>query len=278
VKALPDSATLRHVGLRVLPVMHFEIRVAAVGKQFRPAWPEVGETGDILFRRRRSLLRCSVCVGSFMLTAAGVLRGKRAATHWMHAHLLAQRHPEVQVEPDAIFVRDGRVWSSADVTTGIDVALALIEEDCGREVAIMVARILVVYLKRAGGQSQYSALLAAQDDADSDKFTDLERWITENLTADLRVEALAERTNMSARNFARSYASKRGRTPAKAVEAIRLDTARRLLEETEQRIEAVAAACGYRGEEQMRASFVRALKIPPREYRRRFTTSKRPTN
>lgn len=221
---------------------------------------------------------CSVCVGSFMLAAAGVLKGKRAATHWMHAQLLAQRHPEVQVEADAIFVRDGQVWSSAGVTTGIDLALALIEEDCGREVAILVARILVVYLKRAGGQSQYSALLAAQDNADSDKFADLERWITENLTADLRVEALAERTNMSARNFARSYALKRGRTPAKAVEAIRLDAARRLLEETEQRIEAVAESCGYGGEEQMRASFVRALKIPPREYRRRFTTSKRPAN
>ena len=221
---------------------------------------------------------CSVCVGSFMLAAAGLLKGKRAATHWMHTRLLAQQHPEVQVEPDAIFVRDGRVWSSAGVTTGIDLALALIEEDCGRDVAIRVARILVVYLKRAGGQSQYSALLAAQGDAVSDKFADLQTWIAENLTADLRVEALADRAKMSARNFARAYASNRGRTPAKAVEEIRLDAARRLLEETEERIEAVAAKCGYSGEEQMRAAFVRTLKIPPREYRRRFTTSKRPTN
>jgi transcriptional regulator GlxA family with amidase domain len=217
---------------------------------------------------------CSVCVGSFMLAAAGILKGRRAATHWMHTELLARKHPEIRVEPDAIFVRDGRVWSSAGVTTGIDLALALIEEDCGREVAINVARMLVVYLKRAGGQSQYSALLAAQGESASDEFVELDRWIAENLTTDLRVESLAERSHMSPRNFARAYATKRGRTPAKAVEAIRLDTARRLLEETDNRIEAIAESCGYGGEEQMRAAFVRVLKVPPREYRRRFATSK----
>ncbi len=217
---------------------------------------------------------CSVCVGSFMLAAAGLLDGRRAATHWMHTDALAQKHPKVQVEPDAIFVRDGRVWSSAGVTTGIDLALALIEEDCGREVAIDVARMLVVYLKRAGGQSQYSALLAAQAESDTDMFADLERWIAENLKADLTVEAMADRVHMSPRNFARQYARKRGRTPAKAVDAIRLDAARRRLEETEDRIETIAEACGYTGEEQMRAAFVRALQIPPRDYRKRFATSK----
>jgi len=216
---------------------------------------------------------CSVCVGSFLLADAGVLDGRRAATHWMHAPLLATRHPQVSVEPDAIFVRDGRIWSSAGVTTGIDLALALLEEDAGREVAMQVARILVVYLKRAGGQSQYSALLAAQAESESEAFSELERWIAEHLKSDLRVEALAERVHMSPRNFARVYAEERGRTPAKAVEAIRVEAARRRLEETDDRIESIAAGCGFSSEEQMRTAFARILKIPPREYRKRFATS-----
>ena len=180
---------------------------------------------------------CSVCVGSFLLAAAGVLDGRRAATHWMYAPLLATRHPQVAVEPDAIFVHDGRVWSSAGVTTGIDLALALIEEDAGHQVAMNVARMLVVYLKRAGGQSQYSALLAAQVQSQSETFDSLDRWMAEHLNDDLRVGALAEQVHMSPRNFARAYAEKRGRTPAKAVEAIRVEAARRRLEETEDRIE-----------------------------------------
>ena len=219
---------------------------------------------------------CSVCVGSFMLAAAGLLNGRRAATHWMHTQLLARLHPSVKVEPDPIFVRDGRIWSSAGVTSGIDLALALIEEDCGRETAIAVARVLVVYLKRAGGQSQYSALLAAQAESESDSFAELERWIAENLKTDLRVESLAGRVHMSPRNFARAYVRNRGRTPAKAVEAIRLDAVRRRLEETDERIETIARQCGYSGEEQMRAAFVRVLKISPRDYRKRFATTKGP--
>jgi transcriptional regulator GlxA family with amidase domain len=219
---------------------------------------------------------CSVCVGSFLLAAAGILNGRRAATHWMYTQLLTQQHPEVEVEPDAIFVRDGRVWSSAGVTTGIDLSLALIEEDYGRETAISVARLFVVYLKRAGGQSQCSALLAAQAESESNRFAGRERWIVENLNADLSIESLAERAHMSPRNFARVYAKSRGRTPSKAVAEIRLDSARRLLEETDERIETIAAKCGYSGEEQMRAVFARVLSIPPREYRKRFATSKMP--
>jgi transcriptional regulator GlxA family with amidase domain len=216
---------------------------------------------------------CSVCIGSFLLAAAGVLDGRRAATHWMHAQLLATRHPKVTVESDAIFVRDGRVWSSAGVTTGIDLALALIEEDAGRQVAMNVARMLVVYLKRTGGQSQYSALLAAQTQSESETFDPLDRWIAEHLKEDLRVDALAERVHMSPRNFARAYAEKRGRTPAKAVEAIRVEAARRRLEETEHRIESIAEDSGFSSEEQMRCSFIRILGIPPREYRKRFATT-----
>jgi transcriptional regulator GlxA family with amidase domain len=216
---------------------------------------------------------CSVCVGSFLLAEAGILDGRRAATHWMHAPLLASRYPAVAVEPDAIFIRDGRVWSSAGVTSGIDLALSLIEQDAGRKVAIEVARMLVVYLKRAGGQSQYSALLAAQAQSDSDRFSDLEQWIAENLKSDLRVEALADRVHMSPRNFARLYAKTRGRTPAKAVEAIRIDAAPRQLEETADRISTIAEACGFADEEQMRTAFIRVLGVPPREYRKHFAST-----
>jgi transcriptional regulator GlxA family with amidase domain len=216
---------------------------------------------------------CSVCIGSFLLAAAGLLDGRRAATHWMHAPLLATRYPQVAVEPDAIFVRDGKVWSSAGVTTGIDLALALIEEDAGRQVAMNVARVLVVYLKRAGGQSQYSALLASQAQSESETFDPLDRWIAEHLKENLRVDALAERVHMSPRNFARAYAEKRGRTPAKAVEAIRVEAARRHLEETEHRIESIAEDSGFSSEEQMRCAFIRILGIPPREYRNRFATA-----
>ena len=216
---------------------------------------------------------CSVCVGSFLLAAAGILDGRRAATHWMHASLLASRHPKVTVEPDAIYVHDRKVWSSAGSSAGIDLALALIEQDAGHEVAIKVARILVVYLKRAGGQSQYSALLDAQAHSDSDQFNELEQWIAEHLRSDLRVEALADRLHMSPRNFARVYVQTRGRTPAKAIEAIRLDTARRRLEETTDRIETIAEGCGFSGEEQMRLAFVRSLGISPREYRKRFASA-----
>jgi transcriptional regulator GlxA family with amidase domain len=214
---------------------------------------------------------CSVCVGSFLLAAAGLLDGRRAATHWLQCGLLAKRYPAVTVEPDAIFVRDGQVWSSAGMTTGIDLALALIEEDFGRQLSLDVARVLVVYLKRSGGQSQYSALLAAQVEAESDDFTDLERWIAENLTANLSVEALAERVYMSPRNFARVYAAKRNRTPAKAVEAIRVDAARRLLEDSDEKLGSIAKRCGFRNEEQMRGAFVRTIGVAPREYRKRFT-------
>ena len=216
---------------------------------------------------------CSVCVGSFLLAEAGVLNGRRAATHWLHAPLLASRYPTVRVEPDSIFVHDNRIWSSAGVTSGIDLALALIEEDAGRKISIEVARMLVVYLKRAGGQSQYSALLAAQAQSNSDTFGDLEQWIAEHLTSNLRIEALAERVNMSPRNFARLYAKTRGRTPAKAVEAIRLDAARRRLEETSDAVTTVAKDCGFADEEQMRTAFVRTLGLPPREYRKHFSSA-----
>ena len=226
-------------------------------------------------RRRAPRCRrvCSVCIGTFLLAEAGLLRGRRAVTHWMYCGLLAARHPEIRVEPDAIYVRDGAIWTSAGVTTGIDLALALIEQDCGRAVAMHVARMLVVYLRRTGGQSQYSALLASQVESVGETFADLERWISENLTADLRVERLAERAGMSPRNFARRYAAERKRTPARAVENIRVDAARRALEETTDRIDEIALRCGFSNEEQLRGAFSRHVGIPPRAYRARFAAA-----
>jgi transcriptional regulator GlxA family with amidase domain len=232
------------------------------------------ELTDWVRRRAPECRRvCSVCVGAFLLAEAGLLDGRRAVTHWMHCGLLSTRYPDITVEPDAIYLRDGAIWSSAGVTTGIDLALALIEQDCGRAVAMHVARVLVVYLRRMGGQSQYSALLAAQVESASDTFAELERWILENLTADLRVERLAERVGMSPRNFARRYTEARKRTPARAVEAIRVDAARRALEETNDRIDAIARRCGFGDEEHMRSAFARHVGIAPRAYRDRFAAA-----
>lgn len=227
------------------------------------------------FRRTAPACRrvCSTCNGTFLLAAAGILDGHRAATHWAQASRLATQYPNLTVEPDAIYVHDRGVWTSAGGTSCIDLALALIEQDAGRELAVKVARVMVVYLKRAGGQSQYSALLDAQAHSESDRFVGLEQWIAEHLRTDLGVEALAQRVHMSPRNFARVYAQTRGRTPAKTVEAIRIDVARRRLEETTDRIETIAEHSGFTGEEQMRTAFTRTLGIPPREYRKRFAST-----
>jgi transcriptional regulator GlxA family with amidase domain len=226
-------------------------------------------------RRRAPECRrvCSICVGTFLLAEAALLHRRRVVTHWMHCGLLSSRYPDLTVEPDAIYIRDGAIWSSAGVTTGIDLTLALIEQDCGRTVAMHVARVLVVYLRRTGGQSQYSALLAAQVESASDVFSELERWIAEHVAEDLRVERLAEHAGMSPRNFARRYTEARKRTPARAVENIRVDAARRALEETDDRIDAIARRCGFSNEEQLRGAFARHVGIPPRAYRERFTAA-----
>jgi transcriptional regulator GlxA family with amidase domain len=216
----------------------------------------------------RSRRICSVCTGAFALAEAGLLDGRRATTHWAHCVELGARYPRLHVEPDPIFICDGKIWTSAGVTAGIDLALALIEQDHGRPVALGVARELVVFLKRPGGQSQFSALLAAQT-ADG-VFGNLQKWILENLVGDLSVERLAEKAGMSPRNFARVFVQSTGTTPAKAVERIRVEAARRVLEETATSLSVVADRCGFRTEERMRRSFIRHLGTVPRQYRQRF--------
>ena len=189
----------------------------------------------------------SVCLGAFALAWTGVLDGKRAATHWRYCPRLQDSFPNIRVEPNAIFVKDGRVWSSAGVSAGIDLALAMIEEDFGHTTALDVARRLVVFLKRPGGQSQFSTVLAAQASDVEGRFSALHAWIIENIASDLRVETLAEKAGMTPRTFARTYASRTGMTPASGVEALRVETARLLLESRQiGGVVEVAQTCRFR--------------------------------
>jgi transcriptional regulator GlxA family with amidase domain len=210
----------------------------------------------------------SVCTGALLLAAAGILDGRRAATHWEYCARLAKRFPAVRVEPDPIFVCDGRVWTSAGVTAGIDLALALVEEDLGRSVALAVGH-LVVFLKRPGGQAQFSAALALQ--AADDKFGALHDWINGHLGDDLSLSVLADQAGMSERSFSRHYAEATGQTPARATERLRVEAARRLLSESRVPIKRIAQRCGFGSEETMRRSFLRLLAVTPQDYRARFT-------
>jgi transcriptional regulator GlxA family with amidase domain len=215
----------------------------------------------------------SVCTGAFFLAEAGLLDGRRATTHWSAAQRLADRYPRIDVDPDAIYVRDGSVVTSAGVTAGMDLALALVEEDWGREVALGVARRLVVFLKRPGGQSQFSAHLEAQSRA-SGALAGLPAWVAEHLDEDLGVAALAARFAMSPRNFARVFTRELGVTPAKYVERARLERARACLEDGRRSLEEVAVLCGFGSEERMRKTFLRQLRVLPREYRRCFSEAR----
>jgi transcriptional regulator GlxA family with amidase domain len=220
----------------------------------------------------RSRRVTSVCTGAFMLARAGLLDGRRAATHWASADELARRHPEVEVDSEAIFVRDGDVWTSAGVTAGMDLALALVEDDLGRRVALETGRWLVVFVQRPGGQSQFSPHLRAQV-AERRPLRDLQEWMTANLDEDLSVPALAARACMSERNFARAFTREVGMTPGAYVEALRVDHARLRLESTGQQLAAVARDCGFGTVETMRRAFHRRLGVGPAAYRDRFNTT-----
>jgi transcriptional regulator GlxA family with amidase domain len=219
-------------------------------------------------RSRQASRIASICTGAFLLAASGVLDGRRAATHWQHCAELARRFPAVHVESDPIFVRDGSVWTSAGVTAGIDLALALVEEDLGRTVALSVARYLVVFLKRPGGQAQFSEALSLQ--AAEDKFGSLHGWISKHLAEDLSLPTLASQAGMSERSFSRHYAELTGLTPARAVERLRVQAARHLLTDTRLPIKRISQRCGFGSEETMRRSFLRLLSVTPQDYRARF--------
>jgi len=211
----------------------------------------------------------SVCNGAFLLAEAGLLDGRRATTHWAAGEELSRRYPRAQVDTDPIFIRDGNVYTSAGVTAGMDLALALVEEDLGREVSLEVARWLVLYVRRPGGQSQFSAQLSAQL-AERRPLRELQAWIFEHPAEDLTVPALAGRASMSERNFARAFRREVGMTPAAYVEAVRVDRARMLLETGDAPVEAVARECGFGTVETMRRAFARRVSVNPSDYRARF--------
>ena len=213
---------------------------------------------------------CSVCSGALVLAATGILDGHRAVTHWDDCKTLEEEFPGVRVEIDPIYIKDGHIWTSAGITAGMDMALAIVTEDLGRASALQVARSMVTHMVRSGGQSQFSPALGRQLLDAAGRFEDLHQWITDNLQRDLRVEALAERMNMSARNFSRLYSQQMGLTPAKAVEAIRTEAARDLLEATDLGVKQVAAQCGFNDEERMRRAFMRLLSVSPSDYRQGF--------
>jgi transcriptional regulator GlxA family with amidase domain len=214
----------------------------------------------------------SVCTGAFVLAEAGLLDGRRVTTHWAFGEALARRFPNIEVDWDNIFTRDGPIYTSAGVTAGIDLALALIEEDLGRELAMSVARSLVVYLRRPGTQSQFSTHLKLQA-AERQPLRELQAWMQDHLEEDLSVETLAERAGMSPRNFARVFKQETKLTPAKYVEKIRLEAARRRLEEATATIEQVAAETGFGTLESLRRSFQRNLNVSPGAYRDRFRSA-----
>ncbi|MGA9868582.1 MAG: GlxA family transcriptional regulator [Acetobacteraceae bacterium] len=221
-------------------------------------------------RAGRARRVASVCTGAFLLAASGVLDGRRATTHWSSCAELARRFPAVRVEPDPIFVRDGPVWTSAGVTAGIDLALALVEQDLGRTAALAVARYLVVFLKRPGGQAQFSAALSLQ--AAEDKFGALHDWITAHLADDISLPMLASQAGMSERSFSRHYAAATGLTPGRAVERLRVEAARRLLSESRLPVKRISRRCGFGSEETMRRGFLRLLAVTPQDYRARFSS------
>ncbi|KAA0180805.1 GlxA family transcriptional regulator [Cupriavidus gilardii] len=211
----------------------------------------------------------SVCSGAFLLAHAGLLDGKRATTHWAMLQRFHEMFPTVDLDADAIFVQQQNLWTSAGVTTGIDLALAMVEADCGHEVALNVAKELAVYMKRPGAQPQLSEILITQS-RQVPLFETLHLWIVQNLSReDLSVEQLADRVGMSPRNFARVYKEKTGRTPAKGVEHFRMEAARGLLQDMDKPVDQIARECGFGSEERMRVAFQRHFGLSPSEYRLR---------
>ncbi len=215
----------------------------------------------------------SICTGSLILARAGLLDHKTATTHWEYFEELEHAGKDVRVDQNAIFVRHGKIFSSAGVTAGMDMALAMVEDDWGQVVALAVAQQLVMYLKRPGGQSQFSNHLKAQS-LESGRLQKLQLWILDNLDLDLRVGKLANRAAMSERTFARRFAAEMGVTPANFVEQARAQAARRRLEEGNLPIESIAHRCGFRSAENMRRSFLRILGVPPTQYRERFQSTR----
>jgi transcriptional regulator GlxA family with amidase domain len=218
---------------------------------------------------KRSRRLGSICTGAFALAAAGSLDGRRCTTHWEFAERLARTFPRVMVDPDPIWIRDGNIATSAGVTAGMDLALALVEEDHGAHLALQIARELVLYLRRPGTQTQFSAPLAAQL-AERRPLRELQLWLPDNLTSDLSTEALAARAHMSVRNFGRAFRREVGLTPAKYVDRLRVEAACLKLADSTQKMQRIAVQCGFHSPEVMRRTMIRVMHITPDNYRARF--------
>ncbi|GAA4512723.1 GlxA family transcriptional regulator [Actinoallomurus oryzae] len=221
---------------------------------------------------RRSRRITSVCAGALILAAAGLLDGFHATTHWGACDHLARRYPRVTVEPDRIYVHDRDRWTSAGVTAGIDLALALVEADLGAEVAQLIARHFVVFVRRAGGQEQYSAQLRSQP-ARTPSIRAIQQWLPDHLHEDLTIATLAERAGMSQRTFARSFSAETGSTPALFIETLRVEAARRMLETTDLTVDAIARAVGYKHGKTLHRVIARRLSTTPDRYRQHFATT-----
>jgi transcriptional regulator GlxA family with amidase domain len=224
----------------------------------------------LIGRARMARRVASVCTGAFLLGAAGLLDGKRAVTHWSDCDRLGRLFPGTRVEMNAIYIRDGALWSSAGVTAGIDLSLAMVEDDIGHAAASAVARDLVVFLRRPGGQAQFSTILGLQER--EREFDELHGWMAGHLGDDLSIPALAERVRMSERSLLRHYRAKMGMTPARAVEKMRVEAACQLLATTSDPVKRIARRCGFGSEETMRRSFFRQMAIAPHDYRMRFSS------
>jgi transcriptional regulator GlxA family with amidase domain len=274
--AISAGRTIRVAGMSVVADCSISDHVGPIDAMLvagTPDYAAASTSTDLHAWLRRHAPRTrrygSVCTGALFLGAAALLDGKNATTHWQHAAELAELFPTAKVVPDQIYVQDGALYTSAGVTAGIDLALKLIEDDNGRDLALTIARRLAVFLKRPRGQSQFSAHLAAQI-ADEGKIRSLQHWILDHLSNDLSLESLAGRVAMSVRNFTRVFQGEAETTPADFVEMARVDAARRLLEESEMPLQRVASRCGFSSADTMRRAFLRRISAGPSDYRERF--------
>ncbi|QND45770.1 GlxA family transcriptional regulator (plasmid) [Rhizobium lusitanum] len=267
----PQTGTTSGLSLATSPLPDDDVDIdtllVAGGQGVNKACEDAAFVDWIRRRSAKARRTASVCSGAFLLAEAGLLEGKRAVTHWHRCGEFSKRFPNVKLEPDPIFVQDGDIWTSAGVTAGIDLTLALVEADLGRKLALAVARALVVFLKRPGGQAQFSTMLTLQEGGE--RFDRLHGWIMDNLRADLSLPELADRANMSARSFSRHYRQATGRTPARAVEDIRVEAVRRLLEQGLS-VRQASIRCGFGSEETLRRSFLKAFGTTPQAFRDHF--------
>jgi transcriptional regulator GlxA family with amidase domain len=273
--ATPESMITGYSGLSLVPHLYYKDVRGNVDTLLLASGP-VGHS-DVDMHLLQWVIRLSpkvrrlgsICSGAFLLAETGLLDGRRATTHWAHAKEFGARFPKVLLDPDPIWLRDGNIYTSAGVTSGMDLALALVEEDLGSKVALAVARQLVLFLRRPGGQSQFSRLLEAQASTRG-PLREVLVWAVENLDKDLSVENLALHAAMSRRNFTRVFTAELGKSPAHYVEQLRIEAARQLLEDSWENLEEIASACGFSSAELMRRAFLRSIGITPSEYRERF--------